>query len=53
MAKAELKTRPHGASVKALLDAVADPRARTDCQALSRLMCKVTGRVPKMWGSST
>ncbi|HXI03329.1 MAG TPA: DUF1801 domain-containing protein [Candidatus Saccharimonadales bacterium] len=49
---AELKTRKTGKSVKAFLDAVPDPQKRRDAQAVARLMRKVTGSPPKMWGPS-
>lgn len=52
MAKAELKTRPTASSVKDFLDAIPDEGVRKDCRALSRLMRKVTGAAPTMWGSS-
>ena len=48
---AEPKTQPTGASVTAFIDAVADPQRRSDCKAVARLMRKVTGVRPKMWGS--
>ena len=49
---AELKTQRTGASVAAFLNAIEDPDRRRDCKALAKLMQKVTGAKPKMWGSS-
>lgn len=48
----ENKTKASDASVDAYLEAIADPTRRTDCQALVRLMQKITGERPRMWGSS-
>lgn len=47
---AELKTKPTGRSVKAFVDAVADPGRRKDCRAVMKLMKAATGESPKMWG---
>lgn len=47
---AELKTKPTGRSVRAFIDAVADPQRRKDCRAVMRLMKAATGESPKMWG---
>jgi hypothetical protein len=49
---AENKTRPTTISVPAFLDACADEARRTDAKALSKLMPKVTGNKPAMWGPS-
>ena len=49
---AENKTKPTTISVPAFLDACADEVRRTDAKALARLMQKVTGNKPAMWGSS-
>ena len=48
----ELKTKPTGASVKAFLDSVEDERKRRDCQEVIKLMASVTGKKPKIWGTS-
>lgn len=48
----ENKTKASDASVDVYLEAIADPTRRTDCQALVRLMQKITGERPRMWGSS-
>jgi hypothetical protein len=47
---AELKTKPTEQSVEAFLDKVTTGQVRDDCTALIRLMKKVTGQPPKMWG---
>jgi hypothetical protein len=49
---AEPKTRPTDASVERFLNAVADERKREDCRTIARLMTKVTGAKPTMWGPS-
>ena len=49
---AENKTKPTTLSVPAFLDACADEARRTDARALARLMQKVTGNKPAMWGPS-
>jgi len=46
---AENKTKPTTLSVPAFLDACADER-RADAKALAKLMQKVTGDKPTMWG---
>jgi hypothetical protein len=38
--------------VKAFLDAVKDAGRRDDCRALDRMMRRVTGQAPRMWGPS-
>lgn len=49
---AELKTQKTQASVKQFLAEVEDPQKRKDCQAVDKLMSKVTGSKAAMWGSS-
>ena len=49
---AELKTKKTDASVGDFLDAIKDPSRRADCKAVAKLMQKVTGEKPKMWGTS-
>ena len=49
---AENKTKPTTISVPAFLDVCADEARRTDAKALARLMQKVTGNEPSMWGPS-
>jgi hypothetical protein len=50
MAKTELKTKETGASVDAFLDGLADEQQRDDSRAIVKMMRKVTGEKPKMWG---
>jgi hypothetical protein len=49
---AELKTQPTGASVEGYLDSRASAEQREDCKALMKILRKVTGQPPKMWGPS-
>src|ERR1700678_3451336 len=49
---AENKTKPTTSSVPAFLDACTDQARRTDAKALAKLMQKVTGSEPAMWGPS-
>lgn len=49
---AENKTKPTNVGVQAFLDACTDDTRRADATALARLMQKVTGIEPSMWGSS-
>lgn len=49
---AELKTKKTEASVGDFLDAVKDETRRADCKSVARLLQKVTGEKPKMWGAS-
>lgn len=51
-AKYELKTKPTPASVTDFIDSVQNETRRKDAKALLRLMKKVTGEPPKMWGPS-
>ena len=48
----DLKTRPTDASVEAFIDAVDHPRRREDARTLLKLMQRVTGDEPLMWGPS-
>jgi hypothetical protein len=50
MAKTELKTKETGASVDAFLDGLADEQQRDDSRAIVKMMRKVTGEKPRMWG---
>jgi hypothetical protein len=47
---AEQKTKPTAVSVEDFLNKVADEKVRDDCFALVKLMKKITGSAPKMWG---
>lgn len=49
---AENKTKATEASVEDYLSAIGDEGRRKDCEALVRLMTKVTKQKPKMWGTS-
>jgi hypothetical protein len=49
---AENKTKPTGSSVESYLAGIADEGRRRDCQALAKLMSKVTKEKPAMWGPS-
>ncbi len=50
--KATLKTAATKASVSAFLDGIEDEERRKDCKALAKLLRRVTGATPKMWGAS-
>lgn len=47
---AELKTHPGDASVDRFLNGIDDEERRADCRAVLRLMERVTGEPPRMWG---
>lgn len=47
----ELKTKPTKKSVNKFLLSV-DEKRRDDCQIVLKLMQKITGKNPKMWGDS-
>jgi hypothetical protein len=49
---AELKTKPTGASVREFLDGITDEQKRRDAKAVAKILKRVTGAAPKMWGSS-
>jgi hypothetical protein len=49
---AESKTKPTNVSVGAFIDAIADEVRRADAKAIVRVMQRVTGEKPKMWGPS-
>jgi len=49
---AENKTKATDASVDSYIAAIEDEVRRKDCQALAKLMAKVTKEKPKMWGPS-
>jgi hypothetical protein len=52
MAKAELKTTETEASVDEFLAGLTDEQQRTDSQAIVKMMRRITGEKPKMWGPS-
>ncbi len=49
---AKNKTQPTTISVQAFLDACTDEARRADAKALTKLMQKITGKKPTMWGPS-
>ena len=49
---AENKTKPTALSVTAFLDGCTDEPRRADAKALTKLMKKVSGKNPAMWGPS-
>lgn len=49
---AEVKTKLNDASVDEFIDKVEDEAKREDCRTIARMMEKVTGEKPKMWGTS-
>jgi hypothetical protein len=49
---AELKTRKTGASVRDFLDQIEDESRRRDAKTVARMMKRVTGARPEMWGPS-
>ena len=49
---AENKTKATDLSVESYLSAIEDESRRKDCEALAKLMSKVTKEPPKMWGTS-
>ena len=49
---AENKTKPTKVSVAAFIDALTDQTSRADAKALAKVMRKVTGDKPTMWGPS-
>jgi hypothetical protein len=52
MAKAEIKTKQTDASVDDFLNGVADEEQRADAKKIVKMMRRVTGDKPKMWGSA-
>lgn len=49
---AELKTKKNDSSVEEFLNSIPDESKRKDSLEIDRIMQKVTGHKPKMWGSS-
>ena len=47
---AELKTKKTNKSVSQFIKAIDDPERRKDCETLAKLMKKIIGKEPKMWG---
>lgn len=48
----DLKTRPNDASVDEFLEAVENPKRKSDAYEVLELMRRVTGEEPVMWGGS-
>lgn len=46
------KTQETEASVTAFLESISDDKKRADCTTVCRIMEKLTGSEPKMWGAS-
>jgi hypothetical protein len=49
---AELKTKKTKAGVAAFLNAIDDDQKRKDSKAVAKIMKEITGKSPKMWGTS-
>jgi len=49
---AEIKTKATNVSVKKFIDTVDDEQKRKDSHVLVKMMEKITGEKPKMWGPS-
>ena len=49
---AEQKTKPTKVSVADFIDKADSEQVRDDCRALVKMMRKITGSPPKMWGPS-
>ena len=49
---AENKTKPTAASVTAFVNSIDDPGKRADVRKVAAMMRRVTGKRPRMWGSS-
>ena len=47
---AENKTKPTGASVTEFIARIPDAAKQQDCRTLVRIMRKISGSPPKMWG---
>jgi hypothetical protein len=52
MAKTELKTKESAASVDAFIDKVSDKQQREDSRAIVKMMQRLSGDQPKMWGAA-
>lgn len=49
---AELKTKQTKTSVGAFLKRIEDSARRADCETVVAIMQRITGKPPKMWGTS-
>jgi len=50
VARYELKTKPTAVTPAAFINAIENDELRKDCKTIAKLMTKVTGEKPKMWG---
>jgi len=48
----DVKTKKNEGDVEAFLDSVDNEKRVADCRAVMKMMKRVTGKAPKMWGSS-
>ena len=48
----DLKTKPRKASVAAVLKAVEHEMRRSDALVINKMMTRITGEKPKMWGEA-
>lgn len=46
------KTAPYGASVREFVDSIEDDERRGEMRRVMKIMRRVTGKNPKMWGDS-
>jgi hypothetical protein len=49
---AENKTKKNHASVSEFLNGIGDDRRRKDARTVAKIMKRVTGERPRMWGTS-
>ena len=49
---ADMKTTPTGASVTDFINSIEASDERKDCKEIMKMMKRVTGKRPKMWGPS-
>ncbi len=49
---AELKTRPNDGDVDAFLATVENEKRREDCRVVMKMLARLTGEEPTMWGGS-
>ena len=47
-----IKTKKNNASVKSFVDAVSLKSRQQDCRTVMKMMREITGKNPKMWGTS-
>lgn len=49
----ELKTKQTDANVDDFINAIEDEQMKRDCKTLAKMMKRVTGEKPKLWGNGT